>query len=111
MGARSFVYGLVLLVLAVVAAGYATAWFQREPCIDATWADITARGVVGHRLGGIDEAIKRTDIEARVIWPYRVEVSYLVPEGLEGTVHVRDYTVLPWKRTLRAQAEHRFESL
>ena len=111
MGARSLVYGTVLLVLAVIAVGYATAWVQRDPCIDATWADVAAQGVVGHRLGGTDEAITRKDIEARVKWPFRVEVSYLVPEGLEGTVYVREYTVLPWKRTLSGQRANRFESL
>jgi hypothetical protein len=111
MGARQSFYGFIVFVLVIVAGGYATAWASRDACIDEAWRELAPQHIVGHRLGGTNQPLSRRDIEARVAGPFRVEVSYLVPNGLEGTLYVRNYRALPWKRSLRGQAAHRIEAL
>lgn len=111
MSARLLVRASLLLVVGLVAVGYASAYAQREPCRDAVWADVAAQRLVGRRLGTTDSPLRREDLEVRVVGPYLVEVSYLVPQGLEGTLHVREFVALPWERRVRGEQAHRIPLL
>lgn len=110
MGIRPVFRFLLLLLALAVVGGYATAWASREACIDATWHELAPRRLLSHPLGEMERPLARDDLEARVIAPFRVEVSYLVPNGLESTVYARHYATLPWKRTLVSSEEHRINS-
>lgn len=111
MLARTLVRATLLVAVGLVAVGYASAYAQREPCRDAVWSDVAARGVVARRLGTTATPLRRDALEARIAGPFLVEVSYLVPQGLEGTLHVRTFLVLPWERRLRGERSHRIPLL
>lgn len=111
MSARLLVRASLLLVVGLVAVGYASAYAQREPCRDAVWSDVSARHVVARRLGTTGTPLRRDDIEVRIAGPFLVEVTYLVPEGLEGTLHVNRFVALPWDRRLRDTRSHRIPLL
>ena len=111
MGVRTIVRFLLVLIVLALGAGYVTAWASREACIDATWHELGPRRVIAHPLGEMERPLARSDLEARVTAPFRVEVSYLVPDGLESTVFARDYATLPWKRTLLSSEAHPIKAL
>lgn len=111
MSARTLVHAALLSLVGVVAIGYASAYAQRGPCRDDVWAEVAAQRIVGHRLGATDAPLRREDIEARIAGPFLVEVNYLVPQGVEGTLHVRKYLVLPWERRVRGAETHRIPLL
>lgn len=111
MLARTLVRGTLLGIVVLVAVGYASAYAQREPCRDMVWSDVSARHVVARRLGTTGTPLGRDDIEVRIAGPFLVEVSYLVPEGLEGTLHVNRFLALPWDRRLRDTQSHRIPLL
>lgn len=111
MLARTLVRGTLLGLVGLVAIGYASAYAQREPCRDAVWSQVDAQRVVARRLGTTGTPLRRDDIEVRIAGPYLVEVSYLVPEGLEGTLHVSRFLALPWDRRLRDTQSHRIPLL
>jgi len=46
-----------------------------------------------------------------VVGPFRVEVSYLVLDGLQSTVYARRYEALPWERKKVSEESHRIEAL
>src|SRR5687768_7702396 len=96
MLARVLVRGTLLGLVGLVAVGYASAYAQREPCRDAVWTEVADRHVVSRRLGTTATPLRREDIDVRVAGPFLVEASYLVAEGLEGTLHVSRFLALPW---------------
>lgn len=95
----------------LVAIGYASAYAQREACRDLVWSDVAAQRIVARRLGTTGAPLRRDDIEVRIAGPFLVEVSYLVPQGLEGTLHVSKFVALPWERRLRGTQSHRIPLL
>lgn len=111
MSPRTLVRASLIGIAGLVAVGYASAYAQREPCRDAVWSDVAAKRIVGRRLGATDALLRREDIEARIAGPFVVEVSFLVPQGLEGTLHVRRFVVLPWERRLQGEKAHRIPLL
>jgi hypothetical protein len=111
MLARTLVRIGLLVAVGYVAIGYASAYAQLEPVRDDAWAVLSTQHIVGHRLGAMNAPLKHDDLEARIAGPFLVEVNYLVPQGVEGTLFVRKYFVLPWKRTLRGTEEHRIPLL
>ena len=110
MGVRLVIRVLLLLLVLAIAAGYATAWASRDACIDSTWQELEPQRLSSHPVGEIERPLSRSDIEARVVAPFRVEVSYLVPKGLESTVYARRYETLPWKHSLLSSEQHRINS-
>jgi hypothetical protein len=111
MGARPIIRLTLLLVLLVLAGGYATAFLMLDACIDDAWSDLAPRGIHGHALGGSDRPLLKSDLEARVAGPFRVEVSYLVLDGLQSTVYARRYQALPWARKKVSEESHRIDAL
>jgi hypothetical protein len=111
MGVRPIVRLTLLLVLLVLAGGYATAFLSRDACIDQAWSELAPLGIRGHALGGSDRPLLKSDLEARVVGPFRVEVSYLVLDGLQSTVYARRYEALPWERKKVSEESHRIEAL
>ncbi|UHQ18733.1 hypothetical protein LVB87_11105 [Lysobacter sp. KIS68-7] len=111
MGVRSIIRLFLFLIVLAIAGGYATAFFSRSACIDDAWGDLAPRGIRGHALGGTDRPLAKSDLEARVVGPFRVEVSYLVLDGLQSTVYARRYEALPWKRQKLSEEAHRIEAL
>lgn len=92
-----------VLVVAVLATGYVTAWRSLKPCAEDTWADLQRRGVAGFDLTGKRISLERRDVDAMMAGPFLVETSYLVRQDLHGTRHTRRYLALPWGIFLRAE--------
>jgi len=111
MGVRSIIRLALFLIVVGLAGGYATAFLSRNACIDDAWGDLAPRGIHGHALGGTDRPLAKSDLEARVVGPFRVEVSYLVLDGLQSTVYARRYEALPWKRKQLSEQSHRIDAL
>lgn len=97
-----------MLVVAVLATGYITAWNSLKPCAEDTYADLQLRGVAGFDLSGKRISLERRDVDAMMAGPFLVETSYWVPQDLHGTLHTRQYLALPWGIFLRTQKSHSF---
>ena len=111
MGARGFIRLLLLVIVLAIAGGYATAWASREACLDDAWRELAPLKVISHPHGEMERPLARDDLEARVVAPFRVEVTWLVPDGIESTVYARKYQALPWKRRLLSSESHPIEAL
>jgi hypothetical protein len=111
MGVRGFVRLLLLLIVLLLAGGYATAWASREACLDDAWREVAPLKVISRPHGQMERPLARGDLEARVTAPFRVEVSWLVPDGIESTVYAREYATLPWKHRLLSSESHPIKAL
>jgi len=111
MGVRGLVRLLLLLIVLALAAGYASAWASREACLDDAWREGGPQKVIAHPHGQMERPLARSDMEARVTAPFRVEVTWLVPDGIESTVYARKYETLPWKHRLVSREAHPIEAL
>jgi len=111
MGARGFVRLLLLLIVLALAGGYVTAYASRQACIDDVWRDLGPQRLVAHPHGEMARPLARSDLDARVTAPFRVEVSWLIPEGIEATVYARKYEALPWKRRELSRQSHPIKAL
>jgi len=111
MGVRGFVGLLLLLIVVALASGYATAWASREACLDDAWQELAPQKVISHPHGQMERPLARSDLEARVTAPFRVEVTWLVPDGIESTVYARNYRTLPWKHRLVSRESHPIQAL
>jgi hypothetical protein len=88
------------LVIAVV--GYAIAWHSLDSCESETFREIQRKNIVHTDMLGKEAPVLRSDVYARVTAPFQVEVSYLVRYDIHGSVHRKNYFVLPWRRFVRS---------
>ena len=111
MGLRGFIRLILLLIVLALAGGYASAFASRQACIDDAWREVAPLKVISHPHGQMERPLARSDLEARVTAPFRVEVSWLVPDGIESTVYARKYETLPWKHRLLSSESHPIKAL
>ena len=81
-------------VAVILAVGYGSAVASRNSCLDETHQDLERRNVVGTDMAGNRIPILRKDLSAKVVGPFVVEVSYLVPGDFHGSMHYDRYVVL-----------------
>lgn len=95
-----------LAVVAVLAlalgTGYLTAWRSLSACADKTYQEVQRLGISGTDIQGNKVRLSRSNIYPRIAGPFLVEVQYLVPYDLHGTLHVERYLALPWGATKRS---------
>jgi len=94
--------GLFVTFFAVILAGYATAWISLASCADRSFAEIEKHGTTGMGLDGHEIVLTHNDVQASVSGPFLVDVQYLVPYDLHGTLHLSTYLALPWGIYLRS---------
>ena len=99
---RNVLFSVLATLAAVAVAGYAMAWHALGSCEDETFQDLQQKNVVHTDMMGKETPLLRSDVHARVTAPFHVEVSYLVRYDIHGSVHHRNYLVLPWRRYARS---------
>lgn len=90
------------LLAAVLALGYLTAWRSLDSCAADAYSDMRSRGISGSDMRGRKVVLSRNEVFAKVTGPFQVEVSYMVPHDLHGSLHIRRYLVMPWRRYFRS---------
>jgi hypothetical protein len=97
---------LFVTFLAVIFAGYATARISLASCAAQSFSDMEKHGVTGVDLDGHKIVLTQRDVHASVSGPFLVDVQYLVPYDLHGTLHVSNFVALPWAIYLRSANEY-----
>ena len=87
----------VIGVLAVLGAGYGCAWLKIGACRASVAEELLRKPVFGRDMRGNRVRVSPAALSARVTGPLKVEVSYLVPYDLHGSIHIQRFTVLPWR--------------
>jgi len=98
---KAILAAAAVLVLAV-GVGYLTAWSSLSACADETYQEIRRLGISGTDIQGNKVGLSRNNVSARIAGPFLVEVQYLVPYDLHGTLHVERYLALPWRTAKRS---------
>jgi hypothetical protein len=99
---KSTLAGLCVTFLGVTLAGYATAQISLASCADQSFAEIKKHGTTGMGIDGHTIFLTHHDVKASVSGPFLVDVQYLVPRDLHGTLHISTYLALPWGIYLRS---------
>ena len=99
---RKAAMGAALTLVCVLGVGYATAWLSLNSCADETFREIQRHGVRGTDMLGNRVDLSRSDVSARIAGPFLVETRHMVPYDLHGSLHFRQYVVLPWGRHERS---------
>lgn len=90
------------IACAFVACGYVAAAMSLAACSTRTYALLEERGAaVGHDLLGMREVLRPGRVTSRVIGPFLVESTAVLPRTAHGTVHMVRYIALPgWQHLL-----------
>ena len=86
----------LLLPAAALAGGYLNAWAALDACADQAYRE--GREREGHDMKLRPLPLRRDRVSARIVAPFVVEASYLLPRGLHGTVYSRTYFVFAGHR-------------
>ncbi|UZW59619.1 hypothetical protein [Lysobacter enzymogenes] len=81
----------LFLPAAVLAAGYLNAWAMAGACADEAYRE--GRGRAGYDMKRRPLPLRREHVSARIVAPFVVEASYLLPADLHGVVYTRTYLV------------------
>jgi hypothetical protein len=82
--------------IAALGLGYGSAWLWAPQCRAEIAQELTRRPVFGRNFGGGRVRVTPADVSSRVVGPFQVETSYMVPADLHGVVHIQRFRVLPW---------------
>jgi hypothetical protein len=82
------------LALGTLAIGYASAWSSLDSCAEEVFRDTQRRNVAGTDMLGNRVRPSRGDISANIVGPFLVEVSYMLPRDLHGSIYYTRYVVL-----------------
>jgi len=99
---RKAILAAAAALVLVLGAGYLTAWKSLSACADETYQEIRRLGISGTDIQGNKVGLSRNNVSARIAGPFLVEVQYLVPYDLHGTLHVERYLALPWRTAKRS---------
>lgn len=81
----------LFLPAAVLVAGYLNAWAATGACADEAYRE--GRGRAGHDMKRRPLPLRREQVSTRIVAPFVVEASYLLPADLHGVVYTRMYLV------------------
>lgn len=84
------------LALGLVGTGYGCAWLKVDACRTIVVEELARKPVFGRDLHGNKLRVAPAAVSARVSGPFQVEVWYLVPYDLHGSIHTQKFRVLPW---------------
>ena len=99
---RKATFAAVAALVLVIGLGYLTAWHSLSACLDETYQEIQHLGISGTDIRGNEVRLSRSSVSARIAGPFLVEVQYLVPDDLHGTLHIDRYLALPWRTAKRS---------
>lgn len=94
------------LPAATLAAGYLNAWASLDACAEDAYRE--GRGRKGYDMRGRSLQLSRADVSARIVAPFVVEASYLLPRDLHGTGYSRTYLVVGGHLRLLGSDEVRY---
>ncbi|UWX03493.1 hypothetical protein H1235_10210 [Pseudoxanthomonas sp. NC8] len=83
-------------ILGLACAGYGCAWLKADACRAAVAEELSRKPVFGRDMLGNRVRVSPTEVSVRVTGPLQVEVSYMVPYDLHGSIHIQRFKVLPW---------------
>jgi hypothetical protein len=87
-----------VLALGVLAIGYISAWSSLDSCAAEVFRETQQRNVAGIDLQRNLVRPTRNDVTARISGPFLVEVTYMLPRGLHGSIYYTHYVVIFWYR-------------
>jgi len=99
---RKAILAAAAALVLFLGAGYLTAWNSLSACADETYQEIQHLGISGTDIQGNKVGLSRNNVFARIAGPFLVEVQYLVPYDLHGTLYVDRYLALPWRAVKRS---------
>ena len=79
--------------LGILVVGYASAWSSLDSCAEEVFRDTQRRNVAGTDMLGNRVRPSRDDISANIVGPFLVEVIYMLPRDLHGSIYYTRYVV------------------